>query len=89
MPTVPTSPVAARHTLALTRVTGTAPDLVGRFLVDGEVVTVTAGDDAGGSLGPDVVLRGLEQSGTGWTAVVRVGSASPVNLPAGQVLHFG
>ena len=48
-----------------------------------------AGDDALSSFGPGLVLLGLEESGTGWTAVVRVGEAAPVNLPAGKVLRFG
>ena len=36
-----------------------------------------------------LTLLGLEETGSGWTAVVQIGTATPVNLPAGKVLRFG
>ena len=87
----PTTPVVVRHTLELRKVTGTAPDLRGHFLLDGELVPVSPSDDAGGAFGPADVLTllGLEETGSGWAAVVQVGTATPVNLPVGKVLRFG
>lgn len=79
---------AGRHWVVLDSVTGTAPALVGHFVLDGGAVTSAVGDDFGP--GGALSLVSLTEDASGqWVALVLPDEGSVQELVRGASLRFG